>query len=388
MPAPWTSCDAELPGERVHGQRVGAGRHRGRRAPAARDPHDRCSSRRSPCGSRSASAARPASRAARSRPCWPWRASAARPSAGSSSGGGSRPSPRRRRGVGVAAHARGAADGARVPRRPRALVGVHRPLDPAARGEAARPLRPPRTCGSRSPRRSTTRRWRSCTGSATARDTGATRTGTALDPPSAAPGRAVTKILDGDRLVAAIVHDAALQDDRAFIDTATSYALMTLDNHRLSAQTSSLLRAVRESRARIQAAADDERRRIERDLHDGAQQRLVALRIKLELAAERTSDGTRERRRGRRRAAPARRRRRGGARGGALARARHLSRVARRSRARRGAARGGAPQPAAHDGPRGRRPAPLARDRERRVLLLPGGAPERGQARGTARASR
>ena len=47
---------------------------------------------------------------------------------------------------------------------------------------------------------------------------------------------------------------------------------------------------MRESRARIQAAADDERRRIERDLHDGAQQRLVALRIQLELAAER-ADG-------------------------------------------------------------------------------------------------
>ena len=112
-----------------------------------------------------------------------------------------------------------------------------------------------------------------------------------LEPPSAEPGRAVTRIVDGEHPVAAIVHDAALEDDRAFIDTATSYALMTLDNQRLSAQTSSLLRVVRESRARIQAAADDERRRIERDLHDGAQQRLVALRIKLELAAERTSTG-------------------------------------------------------------------------------------------------
>jgi signal transduction histidine kinase len=101
----------------------------------------------------------------------------------------------------------------------------------------------------------------------------------------------VTEIVDGGSPVAAIVHDAALEDDRAFVDTATSYALMTLDNHRLSAQASSLLRAVRESRSRIQAAADDERRRIERDLHDGAQQRLVALRIKLELAAERTGDG-------------------------------------------------------------------------------------------------
>ena len=65
---------------------------------------------------------------------------------------------------------------------------------------------------------------------------------------------------------------------------------MTLDNHRLSAQTTSLVREVRESRARIQSSADDERRRIEHDLHDGAQQRLVALRIKLELAAERAGE--------------------------------------------------------------------------------------------------
>ena len=94
-----------------------------------------------------------------------------------------------------------------------------------------------------------------------------------LDPPSAGPGRAVTKVVDGDRLVAAIVHDSALRDERAFVDAATSYAVMTFDHHRLAAEASSLLRAVRDSRARIQTAADDERRRIERDLHDGAQQR-------------------------------------------------------------------------------------------------------------------
>jgi signal transduction histidine kinase len=108
---------------------------------------------------------------------------------------------------------------------------------------------------------------------------------------SAAPGRAVTTITDGDRPVAAIIHDAALSGDVAFIDSATSYSVMALENQSLAAQTSSLLRSVRESRFRIQAAADDERRRIERDLHDGAQQRLVALRIKLELAAERIDDG-------------------------------------------------------------------------------------------------
>jgi signal transduction histidine kinase len=115
--------------------------------------------------------------------------------------------------------------------------------------------------------------------------------GRPVEQPSVASGRCLTEVLDGTDRVAGIIHDAALGDDRAFIDTATSFALMTLDNHRLSAQTSSLLREVRESRARIQAAADEERRRIERDLHDGAQQRLVALRIKLELAAERTGGG-------------------------------------------------------------------------------------------------
>jgi signal transduction histidine kinase len=104
-------------------------------------------------------------------------------------------------------------------------------------------------------------------------------------------GRFLTEIREDSQPIAGIVHDAALTEDQAFIDIATSYASIALDNQRLSAQTSALLREVRLSRNRIQAAADDERRRIERDLHDGAQQRLVALRIKLELVAERTGDG-------------------------------------------------------------------------------------------------
>jgi len=202
-----------------------------------------------------------------------------------------------------------------------------------------------------------------------------------VEPPSAAPGRAVTNVVDGDRLVAAIVHDAALEDDRAFIDIATSFALMTLANHRLSARTSSLLRTVRASRARIQAAADDERRRIERDLHDGAQQQLVALRIKLELAAEEIGDGN-----GNGPARAAVLRRLGDDVEAALEEVRSLARgiypapLADHGLVE-GFARRGAAQPASHHGPRGRRPAPLARDRERRLLLLPRGAPERRQAR-------
>jgi signal transduction histidine kinase len=115
--------------------------------------------------------------------------------------------------------------------------------------------------------------------------------GRAIDIASLDRGRSVTEALDGERPVAAIIHDPALGLDQAFVDTATSYATLTLDNHRLAVQTSALLREVRSSRARIQAAADQERRRIEHDLHDGAQQRLVALRIKLELAAEQSAEG-------------------------------------------------------------------------------------------------
>jgi signal transduction histidine kinase len=112
--------------------------------------------------------------------------------------------------------------------------------------------------------------------------------GSTVHPPPAGSARCLTEVDDGERRVAAIIHDAALRDDQAFIATATSYALMTLDHQRLSLQAATLVSEVHESRARIQATADDERRRIERDIHDGAQQRLVALRINLELAAEQT----------------------------------------------------------------------------------------------------
>jgi signal transduction histidine kinase len=96
----------------------------------------------------------------------------------------------------------------------------------------------------------------------------------------------VTEVRDGDRRIAAIVYDEALRDQEELIKAAAAYARMALENQRLGAKVESSLAEVRESRARILASADRERRRIERDLHDGAQQRLVALRIKLELTEE------------------------------------------------------------------------------------------------------
>jgi signal transduction histidine kinase len=100
------------------------------------------------------------------------------------------------------------------------------------------------------------------------------------------PGQCVTEIRDAERPVGAIVHDAALVEEQEFLDAVASYALIARRNQRLTATVESSLEQVQESRARIQASADEERRRIERDLHDGAQQRLVALRVQLELTEE------------------------------------------------------------------------------------------------------
>ena len=86
--------------------------------------------------------------------------------------------------------------------------------------------------------------------------------------------------------MAILVHDRALTDAPVITEVAGGFALMALENQRLETQLRSSLRELQESRGRIMSAADLERRRIERDLHDGAQQRLVSLRIQLELAGD------------------------------------------------------------------------------------------------------
>ena len=67
-------------------------------------------------------------------------------------------------------------------------------------------------------------------------------------------------------------------------------ARLALENERLAAEVRAQLEEVRASRARIVEAADAERRRVERDLHDGAQQRLVALALRLEVASKTTPE--------------------------------------------------------------------------------------------------
>ena len=96
--------------------------------------------------------------------------------------------------------------------------------------------------------------------------------------------RAVTRLEHDGEPVAALVHDPALAQEPRLVEAAGAAARLALENARLHAETRAQLTTVKESRARIVAAADDERRRIERDIHDGAQQRLVALALQLRSA--------------------------------------------------------------------------------------------------------
>ena len=92
--------------------------------------------------------------------------------------------------------------------------------------------------------------------------------------------RAVTLV--GEQL-AAIVHDPVFLDQPALIEAAGSAARFTLENERLQVQLRAQLAELRDSRARVVRSADEERRRLERDLHDGAQQRLLGLGMALQL---------------------------------------------------------------------------------------------------------
>jgi signal transduction histidine kinase len=102
--------------------------------------------------------------------------------------------------------------------------------------------------------------------------------------PSSDAHRSVTLIGRQDAPVAALVHDAALHEDAGMIKAVLATVRLTVDNDRMQSEIRSHLLGVEQSRARILAAGDAERRRIERDLHDGAQQRLVALGLALRLA--------------------------------------------------------------------------------------------------------
>jgi signal transduction histidine kinase len=108
--------------------------------------------------------------------------------------------------------------------------------------------------------------------------------GQTVELPPDGGGRAVTRLEHEGEPLAALIHDRSLLDEPELVQAAGAAARLALENARLHAETRAQLAEVRESRVRIVAAADEERRRIERDLHDGAQQRLVALALQLRSA--------------------------------------------------------------------------------------------------------
>jgi signal transduction histidine kinase len=108
--------------------------------------------------------------------------------------------------------------------------------------------------------------------------------GGSLSIPEDGPERAVTRIEHEGQPLAVIVHDPTLRDEPKLVEAVAAAARLALVNARLHAEVRAQLETVQESRARIVTAADEERRRIERDLHDGAQQRLVALALELRAA--------------------------------------------------------------------------------------------------------
>jgi signal transduction histidine kinase len=92
-----------------------------------------------------------------------------------------------------------------------------------------------------------------------------------------------TPLIRDGRTVAVLGHAPGLLDDEQLVDEVTAAARLALENERLQAEVRARLEELRASRARIVEAGDAERKRLERDLHDGAQQRLVGLALSIRL---------------------------------------------------------------------------------------------------------
>jgi signal transduction histidine kinase len=108
--------------------------------------------------------------------------------------------------------------------------------------------------------------------------------GRPFEVPAAGADRAMTEVRTDDRLVAAIAHDASLLDDPEHVRGVGAAAALALEKQRLEAELRAKVKELRVSRTRIMQEASAERRRLERDLHDGAQQRLVSLALNLRVA--------------------------------------------------------------------------------------------------------
>jgi signal transduction histidine kinase len=113
------------------------------------------------------------------------------------------------------------------------------------------------------------------------RDAWADASGRRIEVPSSEPGRATTLIeRDGEQL-AALLHDSSLTEERELLDAVGAAGGIALENARLQAELRARIQELSESRGRVIDAEQKERRRLERNLHDGAQQRLISISLEL-----------------------------------------------------------------------------------------------------------
>jgi signal transduction histidine kinase len=108
--------------------------------------------------------------------------------------------------------------------------------------------------------------------------------GAPVELPDAESDRVATVVERQGAPIAALIHDPVLSENAELIDSVCAAAALTLENERLRAELLARLGELQASRARLVEATESERRRIERDLHDGAQQRLVSVALTLGLA--------------------------------------------------------------------------------------------------------
>jgi signal transduction histidine kinase len=116
-------------------------------------------------------------------------------------------------------------------------------------------------------------------------------------PLAAEPGRDVKIVRHDGAQSVAIIHDPQLNDDPELLQAAGAVALLAAENAELDAGWTEALQELERSRARLVRAADDERRKFERNLHDSAQQQLTAIKLGLEMEAAEgdLSESSRER---------------------------------------------------------------------------------------------
>jgi signal transduction histidine kinase len=111
--------------------------------------------------------------------------------------------------------------------------------------------------------------------------------GKPVELPNPESGRATTFIDRDGAHVAALLHDRSLDDERELLDAVSAAAGIALENGRLHAELRAGLEELKGSRGRVIEAGRKERQRLERNLHDGAQQRLIALSLDLRRLEER-----------------------------------------------------------------------------------------------------